>query len=417
MLAIGNRELTPEQRLSKAVVAVMSHDRYKALAPVLMIGEKKVVDDIPTACTDGHDCMFGRKFIEAENDAALRFTVVHEDYHKMHRDFTTWENLWEIDPRLANQAVDHVRNLQIMDEAEGAKTIDGMPFLEVPKSVEICYDTKFRGMTAAQVFKALQQKREEDEQNRRESPTSGDGGEQQQGEGAGFDEHDWKGKELSPDEQRDMERELDQAIRQGHILAGKGGGGEALEFGDLLKTQVDWREVLREFVTTTCVGNDYSTWSRPNRRLLGQDIYLPSGISEKVEDLVVAVDTSYSVGNRELNVAKTEIKSICDTVEPDMVRLLYWGSRVVGDETYTVDTMNSFVTSTRPKCGGGTEVKCVTDYMQEKAIKPQAAIVITDGYVSGWSKWDCPVLWVIIDNEGAKPNVGKYVHVRSEEMK
>ena len=55
MLAIGNRELTPEQRLSKAVVAVMSHDRYKALAPVLMIGEKKVVDDIPTACTDGHD--------------------------------------------------------------------------------------------------------------------------------------------------------------------------------------------------------------------------------------------------------------------------------------------------------------------------------------------------------------------------
>ena len=69
-----------------------------------------------------------------------------------------------------------------------------------------------------------------------------------------------------------------------------------MEFGDLLKTQVDWREVLREFVTTTCVGNDYSTWSRPNRRLLGQDIYLPSGISEKVEDLVVAVDTSYSVG-------------------------------------------------------------------------------------------------------------------------
>ena len=175
--------------------------------------------------------------------------------------------------------------------------------------------------------------------------------------------------------------------------------------------------MLREFVTTTCAGNDYSTWSRPNRRLLGQEIYLPSGISEKVEDLVVAVDTSYSVGNRELNVAKTEIKSICDTVEPDMVRLLYWGSRVVGDETYTVDTMNSFVTSTRPKCGGGTEVECVTDYMQEKAIKPQAAIVITDGYVSGWSKWDCPVLWVIIDNKGAKPNVGKYVHVRSEDMR
>ena len=47
MLTIG-KKLTAEERLSKAVVAIMGHPRYVALAGVLMIGEKTVEDDIRT---------------------------------------------------------------------------------------------------------------------------------------------------------------------------------------------------------------------------------------------------------------------------------------------------------------------------------------------------------------------------------
>ena len=54
MLAIGTT-LTAEQRLNKAVVKVMAHPRYIALAGVLMVGERGVCDDIPTACTNGRD--------------------------------------------------------------------------------------------------------------------------------------------------------------------------------------------------------------------------------------------------------------------------------------------------------------------------------------------------------------------------
>ena len=46
-------QLTAEQRIEKAVVAIMEHPRYMALAGVLMIGDKTVHDDIPTACTNG----------------------------------------------------------------------------------------------------------------------------------------------------------------------------------------------------------------------------------------------------------------------------------------------------------------------------------------------------------------------------
>ena len=51
MLAL-NQALTAEQRLSKAVMSVMAHDKYVGLASVLMVGERTVSDTVPTACTN-----------------------------------------------------------------------------------------------------------------------------------------------------------------------------------------------------------------------------------------------------------------------------------------------------------------------------------------------------------------------------
>ena len=59
MLAIG-KKLSAEERLSKAVVAIMGNPKYVALAGVLMIGDKSISDDVPTACTNGRDEMYGR---------------------------------------------------------------------------------------------------------------------------------------------------------------------------------------------------------------------------------------------------------------------------------------------------------------------------------------------------------------------
>ena len=43
MLMLNN--LTEEQRLTKAVVSIMGNPKYTALAGVLMIGDRNVVDD------------------------------------------------------------------------------------------------------------------------------------------------------------------------------------------------------------------------------------------------------------------------------------------------------------------------------------------------------------------------------------
>jgi predicted metal-dependent peptidase len=424
MLTIG-KQLNAEERLSKAIVAIMGSPKYTALAGVLMLGEKTIDEDVPTACTNGRDEKYGRAFVDELTDAELRGLVLHENYHKLYSHLTTWRHLYDIDPQLSNVACDYVINLKIMDDNK-----DG--FATLPEGGLI--DEKYRDMDTAQVFNIL--RKEQDEQptgedgdnDSQDNESEGDGeqvrsnttGSQNTavGQGTGFDEHDWEGAQsLSTEEKRELARDIDEAIRQGALAAGKMGGTGNRDLDALLQPQVDWREVLREFVQTTCAGNDYSTYARPNRRLMSQGIVMPSGISEQVGELVIAIDTSGSIGQLELTAFLSEVKGVCDTVKPDKVRLLYWGCSVVGDESYDMHELEQLTTSTKPKDGGGTDVRCVTQYMAEEGIKPQATIVLTDGYLfGGWGDWTCPVLWAILDHETALPEVGKAVHIKSRNI-
>ena len=399
-------QLTEEQRLTKAVVSIMGNPKYTALAGVLMIGNRNIVDDpsVPTACTNGRDEMYGREFVKQLNDAELRFLVLHEVYHKLFRHLTTWQHLYQQDAQLANMACDFVINLKIVDDNAKDRFATMTGILEGG-----CYDTKYAGMDTAQVYNLLR-----DDQDGNEG---GQGSESLPDGGQPFDEHDWDGaEEMTADEQRELAREIDEAVRQGALVAGKLGSGGDRDLAELLQPQVNWREVLREFVQTTCTGSDYSTYRRPNRRYLSSGMYMPSGISEQVGELVVAIDTSGSIGQRELSAFLSEVKEICETVHPESVRLMYWDTRVCRDEKYDMHELDTLVQSTKPAGGGGTDVTCVTDYIRDNNINSQAAIVLTDGYLfGGWGQWTMPVLWCVMDS-GRTADVGKTVHIKSRDM-
>jgi len=113
-------------------------------------------------------------------------------------------------------------------------------------------DEKYRGLNAKQVFDLLKQ----EQQSNGSGKGSGDGeGSDGEGDadGEGFDEHDWDGaREMTDGEKKELEREIDQAIRQGVMahqkIAGTGAGDLDRDLLDLLEPKVDWREMLREFV-------------------------------------------------------------------------------------------------------------------------------------------------------------------------
>lgn len=408
MLMIG-KQLSAEQRLTKAVVDIMASPKYVALAGVLMVGKREVSDDVPTACTNGRDELYGRAFVDGLNDAELRFLVLHECYHKLYKHLTTWRWMYDECAPLANLACDYVINLKISDDNK-----DGFAQMPTKNGKTVgAIDEKYRGMDSAQVYNLLKDEYGEGDDGEGGGSGSG-GGTGINAPGSGLDEHDWDGaKEMTAEEKQSLARDIDEAIRQGALIAGKLGSGGARDLSDLLQTKIDWREALREFISTTCAGNDYSTWRRPNRRFVSAGYYMPSGVSEQVGELVIAIDTSGSIGGRELAQFLGEVKGICDSVHPEAIRILYWDTQVCADEKYEGADIENIVRSTKPAGGGGTMVECVPEYMTEHGIKPQAVVVLTDGYLGGsWGTWSVPVLWCIVG--GSKNTVadcGKTIHV------
>ena len=402
-----------ERRLSKVKISIMRNPQFAFWSGVMTLGRTRVVDDLPTAATNGRDEMYGREFVKELDDKELAFVVLHETMHKVYRHLFIWRKLYDEDARLANMACDYVINLELVD-MDKSNSVIAMP-VKNGKPLGLL-DEQFRGMNSKQVFDILKQ--EQKDGKCRGEGGAGDG----KGEGSGgFDEHDWEGaKELTDKEKKELEREVDAGIRQGLIaqqkVAGKGAGGMSRELGDLLAPQVNWREALREFVKSTMRGGDTSSWRRVNRRFLHTGIYMPTLISERVGHLVIGIDTSGSIGSHELNDFLAEVKGIAEDVKPEKIDLLYWDCQVAGHEEYDINSLDNIVMSTQPKGGGGTNPMCMIDYMQEKVIRPDAIIILTDGYVGdSWGvEWNAPVLWVVIDNDVIAP-VGKTIHIKKGE--
>jgi predicted metal-dependent peptidase len=387
-----SKSLTAEQRIERSHIELMKHPHFVAYSGVLMVGSVKVkeADECPTAYTNGRDVVYGRDFLAKLDDADVRGLILHENKHKMYRHLATWQHLHKINPQKANKACDYVINLEIVDE--GHRTSG---FVTVPEGGLV--DEQYRGMNAQEVFYKLQD-------------DDGDG----QGNGSGLDEHGWdEAQEMSAEEAEKLGKEIDQAIRQGAILAGKVKGTLDRCFTDLLSAKVDWKEALREFVSSVCNGKDESTWRKPNRRWLQHDIYMPSTISETMGRVVIAIDTSGSIDDDAVNRFLSEVVAIMNNVNPEMVDLIYWGSDVVGHEVYGLGDADRMKASTKPVGGGGTSPSCITAYLKDKNIVPECAIVLTDGYVGGdWGgHWTSPVLWAIVGGCKDVPTVGSAIYV------
>jgi predicted metal-dependent peptidase len=383
--------LTPTQRIQRAHVELMGHADTMEYASVIMVGKYEVRDDVPTACTNGIDCKYGNKFIKDMSDSDLRGLIMHENLHKTFQHMFLWQHLYKEDGRTANMACDYVINLIIDDISKRSHG-----FITLPKGGLL--DHRFAGMDSQTVYNILR------DENDGQGPGGGEDG---------FDDHDWEsGDAMSQEEIEQIGKDINQAIRQGQLMAGKLGGNQSRALGSLVEPKVDWREQLREFVSSTAVGKDISTWQRVSRRWLQHDMYMPSTITENVGRIVVAIDTSGSIGQAELSKFLSEVQGICINTKPEKVDLLYWDTEVAAHEVYTQEQLDKLTSSTKPAGGGGTDVACVSKYLKDNQIKPECVIVLTDGYIYGdWGTWNAPVLWTIVGGNKVVPPMGTAIHL------
>lgn len=402
-------KLTQEQRIKKAHIAMMKHPETALYSGVMMMGTTEVIDEPITAYTDGVNKRYGRAFLEkvCPDDREVAGLVLHENLHIALRQMIHNLDLFKEDRNLANRAADFVVNdiIENIKDKNLVKLPDGG-----------CYDPKYHNMNMREVYKLL---KKEQQENPKPKPESGDG----DGDGSGggeyqFDEHDIDGTDadgnpLTPEKLQEMDARVDRALREGALLAGRLGVDIPRAITEILDPVIDWREALRDFVSSSTKGKDEYTWRRFNRRLLSSDMYLPTVESETIGEVVVAIDTSGSIGERELNEFATELVSICEAVQPEAVRVLWWDTEVHGEQKFT-DNYESIASMLKPQGGGGTRVSCVSEYITKKDVKAECVIVFTDGYLETDVKWDIsiPTLWMVTENKHWEPPMGKKVFVK-----
>ena len=368
--------LLAEQQISQAKVRLMNAPEWRWMAGILMMGETKFVSGkaarIPTAATDGLNETYNRDWLSKLDVEEVMFVVLHEGFHKMFRHLFVWRNLWDDNPRLANIACDVVINTQYLHGKPGIKFVKGGVHME-----EYADAMKWN---AKSIFDDLKKKGT--------------------GQGAGHDSHDWEAaRDLTPAEAKELEKQIDAAIRQAS-LAGDMLNGMPRGIKEMLVPEVDWKSLLAEFVKTQCTGDDKHTWRRPHKTYLAHDLYLPTPYSDTVGKIMVAIDTSGSIGDEALSYFLGHCQHLVNEVNPDGVNIVWWGGGVVGVDSFERGNLNNLASAVKPIGGGGTDPSCIPAWIKKEKREYVAAVVLTDGEFdcNAVGHWDIPVLWLVVNN-------------------
>lgn len=376
-----------------------------------------------TAWTDGKHIGYNPEYIDKltldEVKGLLCEEVMHvANLHNLRRG--------EREPRQWNEACDHA----IIPLIKGSG-------LKVPS--DSLDNVDFHDKSAEEIYSLLAKKGKPEPQGQPnpgsgEAGDSGEGGQEQEdgekGEGEGGGEEgnpkddpsaapgsssgevrDYPGKDgqrAGEAERREAEGDMKVALAQalaGAKSIGKVPAGMERLVQVMLNPKVDWREVLRRFVSTTA-RNDYR-WIPPSRRHVYNGLILPSLRSEELGDLVVGVDTSGSIYQEELDQFASELTAILEEYHANCT-VIYCDTQVHTEDVSWTDLPLKLT----PKGGGGTDFRPPFEYTTREGLEPPCLVYFTDGECYDFPEPpDYPVLWVVTKTKGFDPPFGEVVYL------
>jgi predicted metal-dependent peptidase len=362
-------------------------------------------DWCPTAATDGRGFYYNREFVEKLSVKKLEFLFGHEICHAV---FDHFGRKGSRDHMLSNIAQDYAVNQILVDERIGEKITE----------VDICYDSKYRGMAWEEIYDELYKQAEENGKSLQElidelddvldehMEVEGDGTPGQEGKDG---DKEGKGKpRISKEEAQKIKDEIKEAMIQSAQAAGAGKVPGQIQrmIKDLTEPKMNWREVLRMNIQSI-VRNDYA-FTRPNRKSWHSGAILPGLINDETIDVAIAIDMSGSIGDEDAKTFLSEVKGIMDQYEDYKIDIWCFDTQVYNPATFTSD---DDLMEYEPMGGGGTEFMVNWEYMKENDIQPKKFIMFTDGYP--WGSWGdedyCDTLFIVKGNESAEAPFGQTV--------
>jgi len=349
----AKNEKAAKELVTKAVTAVVLDDPFFGY----MLLRMDILCDSglnpPTMCTNGKFIKYHPDFVLKHGLAKTKGVLRHEVMHiamchhvrRQQRESGKW-----------NMAADYVINA-IGKEAGWDLPEDGL------------FNDKYKDYTTEHVYELLP-----------DGPGGGGGGlfGPVWNHGA-VEDHPDSGSDESTQRQLEEDIKIDvlQAANAAKIRGKLPAYLERLA-NEIRKARLPWKELLARFILQQ-QRNDY-TWMKPNKRFIEDGMYLPTLYSEGVGKLVVAVDTSGSIGQEELNVFLAELNGILEQTRPEEVTLIPCDAEVYPQYVKKYTPQDFPITSPKLGGGGGTDFCPVFAHVEKEGLIPVCLIYLTDMY-------------------------------------
>jgi hypothetical protein len=177
-----------------------------------------------------------------------------------------------------------------------------------------------------------------------------------------------------------------------HKFRGVNPGDMDRIIGTLNPTGVNWRKVVRMMIRMS-MGGGRASWATRNTGALSLGLVLPGKVGLRAGTLVVAVDTSGSMSQDEINSGLAGIKEMLVQCNPKEIHLLEIDAAV--HKATRIKRMADFKAMAQLKGGGGTDLRVIFDWMrQQPNLKPDLVICFTDMDTPFPRSVPCETVWV-----------------------
>ena len=352
-----------------------------------------------TAATDGRNFYYNSRFIMMLKTKEVEFLFGHEVLHVVYDHIDRRGNR---DPQIWNIANDYTVNADLKRHKVG-QFITTVPCL---------YEQKYDGKTSEEIYDDLMKNVQKIDINQlidQMIDDHMDGDDEGEGDGEGDQEGKVKRPKMSAEERERIRQEVKQAI----IAAAQSAEAGSLPKGvERLVRQatnpiMPWRELIQTNLTSA-IRNDYS-WMRPSRRGWHMDAVMPGMTPGEEIDVVVAIDMSGSISDKQAQQFLGEIAGMMEAFDGYKVHVFCFDTEIYNPQDFTSENMDT-IDNYEPAGGGGTDFDAIFEYLKKVGNVPKRLICFTDGYPCGsWGDADyCDTTWIIHGDPDPNPPFGTW---------
>lgn len=328
-----------------------------------------------TSATDARSLYYNRDYMASLSLGQVQFVLAHEALHCALSHFARRSNR---DGDRWNVACDHAVNLMLLED--GLEPVSGALF-----------DEKYQGMTAEEIYPCIDS---DDNEEPMDQHLYDDSAEARSGRELDRESSEATDAPSPLDKDNDSayepepppplsERERDQldtqwrqrlaSAAQQAMHSGKLNPSVSRMIERILQSTVPWRTMLARFMSGSA-RVDYNLM-RPSQRREG-DAILPSLHTRQI-DIVVALDTSGSIDQTELNSFVAEVDAIKGLVNA-RITLLGCDAALDRNGPWVFESWQALELPATLQGGGSTDFSPVFDWITENSVHPDLLVYFTD---------------------------------------